>query len=234
MSRGTRLLDLQGVENALRDKISAYKKIQKELTLDSPARQARLAYEEAEKNEKAARARQQSLNLEWQSLIQRVDTEEKRLYSGEITNPKELYNLQLEVEMLKKQREKLENQALTLIEEVDRLAQETAVAKEAYERIEADTRSHQAELEKRENKLKRDISTTKREREKLIEDVGSGDLEQYRYVQRLKNDTYAVAAMEDGVCGACHIEVSAAKRAMVETSPDTLITCGNCGRILVV
>lgn len=234
MSRGTRLLDLQGVENHLRDKIGAYKKIQKELTFDSPARHARLVYEEAEKEEKAARARQHTLNLEWQGLIQRVDTEEKRLYSGAITNPKELTNLQLEVEMLKKQREKLEVQALTLIEEVDQLAQATADAKEAYEKIELDMRSHQLELEKQEGKLKRDISTSKRQREKMIEDVGSGDLEQYRYVQRLKNDTHAVAAMVDGVCSACHIEVSAAKRAQVESSPNTLFTCGNCGRILVI
>ncbi len=234
MSRRSRLLDLQEVENSLRDKIGAYKKIQKQLTLDSPVRLARVAYEQAEQAEKEARGRQQALNLEWQSLIQKVDNEEKRLYSGSITDHRELTIVELEVQMLKKQRENLEAQALTLIEEVDRLAQATARARAEYEQIEEASRSQQLKLEKQENVLKRDISTTKRTREKLLEDVGSGDLEQYRYVQRLKNDTHAVAEMVDGVCGACHIEVSAAKRAMVETSPNTLITCGNCGRILVV
>src|ERR687893_250980 len=86
MSRRSRLLDLQEVENSLRDKIGAYKKIQKQLTLDSPVRLARVAYEQAEQAEGEARARQQALNLEWQGLIQKVDNEEKRLYSGTITD----------------------------------------------------------------------------------------------------------------------------------------------------
>lgn len=234
MNRGTHLLDLQEVENELRDKIAAYKRVQKELHLTSPASQARRAYEEAAAAEKAARARQHDLNLEWQGLIQKLDHEDKRLYDGSIKNPKELTNLQLEVEMLKKQRERLEEQALALIEEVDTLTLRATEAKATMERVEQETSKQQERLLAQEETLKRHIGRARRKREEMLTAINATDLEQYRYVQRLKNDTFAVALMQDGVCTACHIEVSASKRDTVErAATTTLVTCGNCGRILV-
>ena len=165
-------------------------------------------------------------------MRQKVDAEEKRLYDGSIRNPKELTNLELEVEMLKKQQARLEEQALALIEEVDHLSQTTAETKAAYEMIEQDSRTRQSELESEESQLKRYIAGRRRVREQMIGTVDPTDLEQYRYVQKQKNDTHAVATLRDGVCGSCHIQVSQAKRETVERS-NTLVTCGNCGRILV-
>ncbi|MDQ4077499.1 MAG: hypothetical protein M3220_14785 [Chloroflexota bacterium] len=234
MSRGAKLLALQEVENDLRDKIAAYKQVQKHLTVASPVRKARDAYEEAVDAEKEARTQQQSLNLEWQGVIQKADEEEKRLYSGDITNPKELEAIQMEVEQLKRRREVLEERALELIEQVDGLTQEAEEAREGYEQVEEETRQRQEALEKKEQQLKRYISHRKREREKLLEEIDPVDLDQYRYVQRLKNDTHAVATLQDGVCGACHIQVSISKRDSVErVDKSQLLTCGNCGRILV-
>jgi uncharacterized protein len=234
MNRGATLLELQEVENELRDKISVYKKIQQQLNEATPVRHARHAHEDAQAAETAVRARQQDINLEWQGLRQKVDSEEQLLYSGSVSNPKELENLELEVELLKKRREKLEEQALELIEEVDLLAQTTAQTHEEYVRLEQDTRQRQGDLEDEAAVLKRSISMLRRSRERLLAEIDATDLDQYRYVQRLKNDTHAVALMEDGVCGACHIQVSNSKRDSVErSSKSKLVTCGNCGRILV-
>lgn len=234
MNVGNQLLELQKVENEMRDCIGAYKQIQKQLSESSPVRKAREAAEQAAEAEKEARARQKELNYEWQKIIRKIDDEEKRLYSGEVTNPKELSNLQLEVEMLKKQREKMEEQALALIEEVDDCAQRTTDLQAAYEKLAEEARVRQSDLEGEELKLKRRISTSRNKREKLLSGIDPDALEQYRYVQRLKNDTHAVATLQEGVCSACHIEVSAAKRDTVERADKTrLVTCGNCGRILV-
>lgn len=233
-NRGAQLLELQEVENDLRDRIAAFKKIQQYLTRTSPAQQARQSYEVAQSAEREARSEQQDVSLEWEGLIQKVDEEEKKLYSGDISNPKELENLQLEVEHLKKRRAKLEEQALELIERVDGLSQETASSKEEYEQLTEDERHKQEQLEAQQDKLRRYIAKRKREREELIKHIDPSDLEQYRYVQRIKNDTHAVATLENGVCGACHIEVSASKRNRVEREDKSdLVMCGNCGRILV-
>ncbi len=234
MSRGAKLLGLQDVENDLRDKIAAYKQIQKHLTVASPARQARQTFEEAQSSEREIRAQQQDINLEWQGIIQKADEEEKLLYSGAIKSPKELEALEMEVVHLKRRRATLEERAIQLIEQVDKLTQQTNEAKGEYEQIAEDTRQRQEALEAQAEQLKRYISKRKREREELLKEINPSDLDQYRYVQRLKNDTHAVAVLEEGVCGTCHIQVSAAKRDNVErVDKAELFTCGNCGRILV-
>lgn len=232
MSRGAHLLELQDIESDLRAKLEQYRKIQRLLGESTPVRKARLAFEQAEAEEQAARARQQDINLEWQGVRTKVDSEEKLLYGGTVRNPKELTNLELEVEMLKKQQAKLEEQALALIEEVDQLAQVTASAKAAYETIEQESRTRQTDLEAKENQLKRYIAGRRKVRDEMIGTVDPVDLEQYRYVQKQKNDTRAVATLRDGVCSSCHIQVSQAKRETVERTSN-LVTCGNCGRILV-
>ncbi len=234
MNRGARLLELQEVENDLRDHIAAYKQIQKQLNLTSPVRRARDAFEGATSAERSARARQQDINLEWQGIITKMDSEEKRLYDGSVKNPKELEMLQMEVESLRRRREALEEKALGLIEEVDELAQQSGDAQSEYEQVEVNTRSEQAALERKEQELKRYISQRRRDRDRLLKEVDPTDLDQYRYVQRLKNDTHAVALLDDGVCSACHIEVSTSKRDSVErVDKSKLVMCGNCGRILV-
>lgn len=234
MSRSAALLALQELEYELRESLGRYKRVQKEREGSPEVRRARQAYEKAEEAEKRARARQTDLNLEWQQLLKKLDREEKRLYDGSIRDPRELTNLELEVEMLKKQRAKLEEMALELIQEVDQLAAETVQRRTAYESLDEADRAHQQAMEQEEKQLKRAISLSRVERDKLLGAIDEGTLEQFRHVQRLKNDARAVATLEDGVCSACHVQVSAAKRDTVERA-DTkgLVTCGNCGRILV-
>ena len=233
-TRGEKLLDLQEVENDLRDKIAAYKAVQKELELTSPVRRAKRALEEASEKEAETRARQQDIQLEWQGLIEKANQEEQRLYSGKVQNPRELEDLQMEVEQLTRRREVLEERALELIEQVDQLSTETQAAEEAYTSVAEESRERQEQLAAYHKALRVEIARRRKEREKMLGDIDPADLDQYRYVQRLKNDTHAVAVLKDGVCGACHIEVSAAKRDSVERSDRTaLSTCGNCGRILV-
>lgn len=234
MNRATALLALQDVEYSLREALSTYKRVQADRVGSPEVRRARNAYEEANDAERHARAEQADLQLQWQSLIQKLDHEEKRLYDGSIRDARELTNLELEVNMLKRQRGTMETKALELIESVEALAQSTEESRTEYESLDANDKENQQRLADEEQKLKRQISHTRQKRDKLLKEIEPGILEQFRYVQRLKNDTRAVSRLVEGVCTACHVEVSAAKRDIVErTETNTLATCGNCGRILV-
>lgn len=234
MNRATALLALQEIESELRESLSAYKRIQADRVGSPEVRRARTSFEEAEVAEKHARTQQTDIQLQWQSLIQKLDHEEKRLYDGSIRDARELTNLELEVEMLKRQRGTMETKALELIESVETLSQTAEESRQQYESLDANDKENQKRLGDEEHKLKRHISQTRQKRDKLLQEIEPGILEQFRYVQRLKNDTRAVSRLVDGICTACHVEVSAAKRDIVErTETDTLATCGNCGRILV-
>jgi predicted nucleic acid-binding Zn-ribbon protein len=232
MSRGQQLLELQDIENELRDNIGAYKKIQKKLGGASRIQKARQANKGARSAEKTARIRQQDMNLELQSLSEKISSSEERLYSGKVKNPKELNNLQLEVQLLKKHRENLEEQAILLIDEVDLLSEETAQTKKSYQRIKKIARQRQSQLQKQEKALKRKILELRGTRQEMQTTINAVDLEHYRHAQKQKNDTFVVEKLQEGVCSACHVMVSVSKRDMIERT-DKLGTCGNCGRILV-
>ena len=234
MSRASSLLELQNVEQELRKRITSYKKVQKQLSKFSKVEKARQTYEKKIDSEKLAQARQNQISLELQGLIEKVKGAEQELYSGRVKNPKELTNLQLEIDNLKTRRDKLEEETLSLIEQVDSLSQQTTKAKNNYEKVQEITKTRQEALEKREHALKRHISKVRRVQLKILADIDASDLELYRYVQRKKNDRIAIAELKSGVCTACHIETSSAKRNQIErASKDKLLTCGNCGRILV-
>jgi predicted nucleic acid-binding Zn-ribbon protein len=235
MSRGAQLLELQQVEETLRQKIGAFKKIERVLAEETPVARARQAYEEAERAERHARAQQTGLNLELQQLNDKITAEEKKLYGGEVKNPKELVNLEVEVGMLKKQKDALEGQVIVLMGDIEDLGKRAAMAKADCERLEQESQAQVVRLRKEQDALKKEIGRAKRTREGVLERIASTDVEQFRYVQRMKGATFAVAQLTNGVCSACHVEVSASKRSSVERPTDNkLNTCGNCGRILVI
>jgi predicted nucleic acid-binding Zn-ribbon protein len=235
MSRGAQLLELQQVEETLRQKIGAFKKIERVLAEETPVARARQALEDAERAERHARAQQVGLNLELQQLADKVSSEEKKLYSGEIKSAKELVNLEIEVDMLKKQKDALEGQVIVLMGDIEDLAGRTAAAKAELERLEQESAAQVERLRREQDMLKKEIGRAKRTREGVLERIDSSDIEQFRYVQKMKGATIAVAQLTNGVCSACHVEVSASKRSSVERPTDSrLNTCGNCGRILVI
>lgn len=235
MSRGNRLLELQKIEQDLQGRMGSYKKVQQRLATSSPVEKARKAYERRVEREKNARANQNNMTLELKSLIEKVKEAEEQLYSGIVKKPKELTNLEKELEGIKKRRDELEENMLALIDKIETLSNNANKAKLQYENVQVASSERQDALEKREYALKRYISRIGRTRKKILDEVNAKDLELYRYVQRKKGELLAVAKLAQGVCNACHVEVSAARRDKIErmTSKDKLSTCGNCSRILV-
>ncbi len=234
MSRGAELLDLQQVEDHMRQKLGAYKKIEKSLMEETPVALAKQAHEEAIKSEREVRGRQTDLTLEIKQLSDKIATEEKQLYGGEVTNSRELVNLETEVGLLKKQRDTLEEKLIMMLDEIDTCEQAVSTTKKSIASVEQESKKYVAALTQQQDLLRKEISKAKKKREQLLEKISPSDIEQFRYVQKLKGDTFAVAQLNEGVCTACHVEVSASKRSMIERPTNNhLNTCGNCGRILV-
>lgn len=234
MSRGAELLELQEVEADMRQKLSAYKKIERALAEETPVAKAKQAHDEAVQSEREARGRQTDLTLEIKQLADKIGAEEELLYSGDVTSSRELVNLETEVGLLKKQRDSMEEKMLGLMDEVDSSEQVVNTTKAAITDAEQESTKYVTALTQQQDILRKEISRAKKKREQLLEKIAPSDIEQFRYVQKLKGDTFAVARLNDGVCTACHVEVSAAKRSMIERPTNNqLNTCGNCGRILV-
>src|SRR5438045_1759021 len=108
MSRISQLFDLQQIDSSLDRRVARMRHID-EQTVDSPELVAARAAQAGARTMLAGRqAALKQLSHEAEDLSIRVKTQEKRLYDGKIKNPKELAQVQEEVEHLKSRFKALE------------------------------------------------------------------------------------------------------------------------------
>ena len=84
--------------------------------------QARAEEDAAAADLKAKQARLRSLEFELQTAVDKSRKLEQDLYSGRVGNPKELTAMQEDVAALGRQRRKIEDEMLALMEETEQLA----------------------------------------------------------------------------------------------------------------
>ncbi len=163
-------------------------------------------------------------------LTSKIEAEEKRLYSGTVTNAKELQNIQHEVDSLKEQRLRLEDQLLEAELRLDSANREQlAAAQNVAEREKA--RSIHIEGWRHEVRTLTDsITRTDARREAQRNKIEPRALLMYEDVRRRRGGM-AVARVQGSTCGACRIQMpdSVRKKAF---NPDVLAQCPNCERIL--
>jgi predicted nucleic acid-binding Zn-ribbon protein len=232
MSRTQQLHELQRVDLETEKVSGRLKEIADSLGESEDLRRARKMAANAKEHLAHCRAQMQDLELEVTSLTQKIETNEQRLYSGRVTNPKELSNLQEEVASLKRWREKREEDLLeTMVasEEAEAaLSDAQAILQqvgEAWQAKQGELGDEQARLQSRKEEL------TER-RASLVQAIGPQDMEEYESLRRRKGGR-AVAAVEDGICLGCRMSPPTSQ-VQHARSGDELVFCNNCGRILHV
>ena len=82
----------------------------------------------------------QQHSAEWEidDLTSKITTTEEQLYSGRITNPKELANLHHEVNALKANRDQLENKALEIMDQVEQAEASVATTSSELKKLETE------------------------------------------------------------------------------------------------
>ena len=104
MSRTQHLYQLQQTDLEIESVSRRLKEIAATLGESSELKRARKMVADAEAHLAECRAEMQDLDLEVNGLSQKIDTNEGRLYSGRVVNPKELASLQDELASLKRWR----------------------------------------------------------------------------------------------------------------------------------
>lgn len=230
MSIAETLYKLQQIDQTIAAKQKRLTEVEAQLGESEELREARDRLEQAEKQLQDLVRTQRQQDLELRSVADKIESEESRLYGGRVKNPKELAGLQKEVRYLKERRTELEDELLDTMlsrEEVSERVEELQVALNA---IKAEWESAQAGLVAERDQLKSDLAEAQRRREELLKKVPSDALSIYEYLRRTKG--IAVAPVEDGMCMGCRVTLSAVDRQRVRG--DDLMTCSNCGRVLVV
>lgn len=175
---------------------------------------------------------QNRLEGEIELLEQKMTKEEQRMFSGGVSNPKELSLLQAEVEMLKRKHSGLEDELLEVMEQRESAAttesslrSERTTAAEEEERLTATVAGLTAEIDS-------DLATHTKERSSVAADIPDGLLALYEKTRDAKAGIGA-AALDGNTCQGCHTELPAREVERLR-SERGLQRCDNCRRILVV
>ena len=174
---------------------------------------------------------QTDLNLELGSVNDKARRSENRLYSGQVTNPKELEDLQHEVEALGRRRGVLEDEVLEAMIMLEDAQAELDSAQKSLSEIEAEWEKSQASLQVEQNELAVELHKLMAEREAQKDRIDSKALDQYESIRARKNGL-AVVPFINNACTGCHVTVSANMALQVQRGER--VTCNGCGRILVL
>jgi predicted nucleic acid-binding Zn-ribbon protein len=175
--------------------------------------------------------RQRDLDAQLQDLDAKVQPLEKKLYDGSVRNPKELTDLQHEVESFKKRRSALDDEGLSLLESVEAATRGLESARENLRQTEAGWRADQARLIEDKSRAEQESADLEQERELRTRSMERSALGLYEKLRQNKQGR-AVAKLERGTCAGCRVGLPTQVAQRVRTGAE-LIQCPRCERILV-
>ncbi len=158
---------------------------------------------------------------------------ESKLYGGEVTATKELLALQEESANLLERQGGIEDGELELMEQLDDIAGELAAVDEQRAATDAENAAAEVELAEALVELDGEIKATTSQRSEAAVPANAELLASYEELRDLF-DGVAVARLVDGSCDGCHIHLSAMAVDRIGKMPeDAVVTCEECGRLLV-
>lgn len=232
MSRTQQLYELQQVDLEAEAVARRLREVAAILGESSDLKRARKMVSDAEARLSKRRAQMQVLDLEVDGLNAKIEADEGRLYSGRVTNPKELSSLEEEVASLKRWRGKKEEDLLEAMVATEEAEAALADAQSILIQVTETWQAEQADLVDEQSRLQARLEELRQQRQALMAAIGSEDVTTYERLRQRKGGR-AVVAVRDGICEGCRMNPpsSQAQRARMGTE---LVFCNNCGRILHV
>ena len=163
-------------------------------------------------------------------LLNKIAEIEGQLYGGKINNPKELEGLQHEVSTMKSRSDDLENTTLEIIDRVEESERIVATATADLKNLGEEWQQQQKHLSDDINNLNNSLEDLHAKRRELVGQIDTATVSLYERIRKQKKQ--AVAKVEQGICRACRISLSAS--ALQRARSGRPIQCGACGRILYI
>ncbi|MCI0393530.1 MAG: C4-type zinc ribbon domain-containing protein [Chloroflexi bacterium] len=229
MSQVEQLYRLQHMDDEIREK---KKRLGEVLRLQKESEELVVARKRAEAAAAALqrwRTRQTDLNLELSGLESKVKRSEDRLYSGMVKNPKELSDLQHEIESLVRRRAALEDEILETMIALEEAQAADGAATAELDGIRAGWERQQQGLKNEQNELARRLNDLTSLRQQQVALVTPAMLARYESIGQ-KRGGVAVVALRNNMCRGCQTTVPASLVKAVNEG--RVVTCDSCDRIL--
>ncbi|HCU36192.1 MAG TPA: hypothetical protein DGT21_12310 [Armatimonadetes bacterium] len=202
---------------------------------DGTAKRAELSAAEAQLaglEDALRQANGEQLDKELQ--LESTETERKdkwgKAYGGTISDPKELASLERKIEELQRRRSKLEDDLLTLYDDIERRTEAADVQRATAERLRQELDTIVATFQTRSAELREVIAQAGGERESVVAGLDAGLLADYEGL-RHKTGGLAVAVAKDQLCTGCRVSMSLMIYESVLACKH-VVRCEGCRRIL--
>ena len=231
-----RLLDLQALDSAL-DRLAHRRRTLPEIEqieqLDRKVTQLGDDIVLVETEDSDLGREQSKLEADIDLVRTRMQKDQQRLDAGQVSSPRELENLQSQIESLKRRQSDLEDEELEIMEK--REVVQTRLQELRDERDQ--TATTLSDTEQRRDaafaEIDADHDKTTQQRGELAGTLPEDLLALYEKV-RASSSGVGAAALHRGRCEGCHLQLNTTDlNRLRDAAPDEVVRCEECRRILV-
>jgi uncharacterized protein len=164
---------------------------------------------------------------------QRAARDQQRLDSGQVTNPKDLENLQSEIASLARRQGDLEDVVLEVMERHEAAAERAAELAQRVEAVQAKAADAVVRRDAALREIDGEQGTVREERESAAGGVPADLLKLYEKIREQQGGVGA-ARLYQRRCEGCQLELNITELNEVRQAPEDSVTrCENCRRVLV-
>ena len=230
MSKTLNLYRLQKLDSQI-DKIKdRLNQIDKALNSNLRVRRAKIVLIKAQKNVKTTRIKLNQIEDKVEGKRIKRKLVQTALFGGKIKKPRELQDLQMETEALKRYINQLEDEQLEAMIENEEAEKNEKQAEIALKKAVATTAEENASLLGEQGRLQDDMERLLREKEAVLGAIPYEDLTLYDRL-RVEKRGIAVSEVSEGGCSTCGQALTPADQQSIRSS-NQLVFCPSCGRIL--
>lgn len=229
MAHVHQLYALQEIDTEIREKKQRLGEVLQTLKGPKWFLQAQAVQATAVEKVNQLKSQHNALNADLQALNSKIQTSERRLYSGKVSNTKEMSDLQDEIASLQKRTAVLQDEMLELMLLIEEAEAEKSAADEAMAKANGRWQQESVELQTEKNELAVRFNKLLDMRQNQLGLFDKSWLQEYDQLSKKKGGT-AVVRVRAGMCLGCRTTVSA--NVIREANEGKKVYCGSCGRII--
>lgn len=164
---------------------------------------------------------------------ERIAEVERRMYSGVVSAPRELQAMQADHESLRRRRSSLEDEVLEVMGEREPVEAEVAAHEAERKRLDAEGSRLRGVVAEAQASIDADLVAEQSRRADAAAVIPADVAALYERL-RARLDGIGAAPLVGVRCGGCHLTLPATEIDRIRREPpDALVSCDQCGRILV-
>jgi predicted nucleic acid-binding Zn-ribbon protein len=230
MSESLNLFRLQKLDTEIDQIRARLDEIERALSDDRRLVLAKKKLDKAQRKSKELRITLNQIEDKVEAQRLKRKTGQNALFSGRIKNPKELQDLQMESEALKRYIAQLEDEQLEAMIAYEDAEEELKDAERNLKQVQAAIIEENAALMCEQSQLQERLGRLLREKDAVLQSIPPKNQHLYHQL-REKNRGVAVATVFEGGCGICGQSLTPGDLQAIR-SASGLVFCPTCGRIL--